>query len=168
MAQSRLLKDLLVLFIIGLVIYMSFRTYQVYNEVRSDEISQGVDSSGLDEELSTAVLAMEKELSERQTYTFSQKKDPMDATKMIQFDLSDLYDLAAIQALNKKMRLSCTVIDEDPSAIIKYMGQSHIVHIGESVNDKKVVEITPKSVKFDDGEILYNKPAPSLQDLLGG
>ncbi|OQY27906.1 MAG: hypothetical protein B6244_09145 [Candidatus Cloacimonetes bacterium 4572_55] len=166
MAQTRLLKDILFLFTAGLLIYMSIRTYQVYKETSSPSIQKGVVSTGLDNELMDAVESMDQALSDRKGYTYSQSKDPMDATKIIIFDLSDLYDMAELQARNKIMRLSCTIVDENPSAVIKYRGKSHVLHIGEKIGNKTVMEITQKMVRFDNGEILYNKKAPTLKELM--
>lgn len=166
MANTRLLKDVLFVIIVALIGYMGFRTYQVYQEFRSDEIQSGTDITGLDQELADAVVSMEEALKERQNFAYNQSKDPMDATMIIEFDFSDLYRLQELQARNKEMRLSCTVMDENPSAVVSYMGQSFIVHVGESIGDKEVVEITQEYVKFDNGDVLYRKSAPSVQELM--
>ncbi len=166
MTQTRLLEDVLLLLILGLFIYMSVRSYQVYKQVNSQEISQGVDFTGLDEELSGAVTSMEASISQRQKFRFAMKKNPMDATKIIVFDFSDLFRYRELMERQNIMRLSCTVVDENPSAIIKYMGKSHILHIGEEIANKKVVEITKDSVKFADGDMLYPEKAPTIEELM--
>ncbi len=166
MGHDRLLKDILVLLIVAMIGYMGFRAYKVYEEVKSDKISQEAITTGMDTELTQTVRTMEKDLTGRRSYHYAQKKDPMDATGLIPFDFSDIYDFRELMERQKILRLSCTIVDDNPSAIIKYMGQSHILHIGESINGKKVTEITQKAVKFSDGSILESTSAPTLQQLM--
>jgi hypothetical protein len=61
------------------------------------------------------------------------------------------------------MRLSCTVLGTNPSAIIKFMGSSHIVHRGDSFNGFLVDDITAKEVILMKGGsrlVLENESAP--------
>ena len=166
MAQSRLLRDILVLVLFALLGYMIFRVVQAHREIKSDAISRVVGNTGMDTQLSQAVQAMEDDLQQRRSYVYRQKKDPMDATHIIPFDFSDLFKYRELLERDKVMRLSCTIIDKNPSAIIKYQGQSHILHIGESINGKKIVEINQKSIKFSDGSILSTTKAPNIQEIM--
>lgn len=166
MPQSRLLTDILALLIVGLIIYMGYRIERTYRELRSEKINQEMTATGMDDQLATTVQQLETELAARQNYNYNQQNDPMDATKIIPFDFSDLYKYREMMEKQKVMRLSCTIIDANPSAIVKYMGRSHILHIGEEIDGKKVVEITQKAVKFSDGTVLDAQPAPTVQEIM--
>lgn len=41
------------------------------------------------------------------------------------------------------MRLSCTVLGDNPSGIVKFMGRSHVLRIGDELNGFRVTSIGP-------------------------
>jgi hypothetical protein len=90
--------------------------------------------------------------------------DPLDLTRVIQ-SKQFLTSLGLKETLEQqgRMRLSCTVTGENPSAIVKFMGKSHIIHEGDVFNGFKVDKITSAQAflsKSGARLVLVNESAP--------
>ena len=62
-----------------------------------------------------------------------------------------------------RMRLAATVVGDSPSAVIKFQGQSHIVHEGDVINGFTVERITQQQCQLMKGGArltLVNEAAP--------
>jgi hypothetical protein len=119
---------------------------------------------GTDEELAQTVATLETELKERSAYDTHVESDPLDLTKVIQSKkfLARLGLRETIEQLGR-MRLSCTIVGTDGSAIIKFMGRSHIVRVGDTFNGYLVEAIESERVVLSKGGarlILMNEGAP--------
>jgi type II secretory pathway component PulC len=54
------------------------------------------------------------------------------------------------------MRLSCTVIAQEPAAVIKYQGKSRILRVGDTIDGYELIELEPKrAVLRGHGETLH-------------
>jgi hypothetical protein len=69
-----------------------------------------------------------------------------------------------------QMRLTATVVDDNPKAIIKYNGKSYVVQRGEFIEAYRVVSIEKKQVVLEgkgSRVVLENKPIQGLEETGG-
>lgn len=156
--------EILLVALVAVLLWTGFSDYRISRRVdRYHQQEQGV-GIGTDQELGQTVATLEKELKERVVYETHVQSDPLDLTKVIQ-SKKFLARLGLQETLEQlgRMRLSCTIVGTDGSAIIKFMGQSHIVHVGETFNGYLVESIEPERVVLTKGGahlILMNEGAP--------
>ncbi len=98
------------------------------------------------------------------TYTTHVETDPFDLTKVIQ-SKAFLNSIGLRETLEQqgRMRLSCTVVGESPSAIVKFMGRSFVLHEGDQFNGFTVTKITKAQMflsKSGAQLVLVNESAP--------
>lgn len=147
------------------VIWVGYSNYSMSKRVESLKLEKI--TLGTDEQLKQTVNTLEKSLNDRLAYQTKVGNDPLDLTKVIQ-SKSFLASLGLKETLEQqgRMRLSATVLGENPSAIIKFMGRSHIVHEGEVFNGFTVQTITAASMTMTKGGaklVLVNESAPESE-----
>ncbi|MBU0507579.1 hypothetical protein KKH27_01900 [bacterium] len=160
--RVNVLWGIIVALLVACVIWIGFSNYRMSKQVenlRSRKITLGTD-----QQLQETVNTLERNLQDRLVYVTSVETDPLDLTRVIQ-SKSFLASLGLRETLEQqgRMRLSCTVIGEDPSAVVKFMGRSHILHLGDTFNGFKVEGITAAQMVLTKGGsrlVLINEAAP--------
>jgi hypothetical protein len=156
--------EILLVALVAVALWIGFSDYRIsrrINRYHQQELGVGI---GTDEELGQTVATLEKDLKERLVYDTRVQSDPLDLTKVIQSKkfLARLGLRETVEQLGR-MRLSCTIVGTDGSAVIKFMGQSHIVRVGDIFNGYRVESIEPERVILTKGGsrlILMNEGAP--------
>lgn len=163
MAQRvNVLWGILIALLIVCVIWIGFGNYSISRKIESFQ-KQKI-TLGTDEQLKETVNTLEKNLNDRLSYVTHVENDPLDLTKVIQ-SKSFLASLGLKETLEQqgRMRLSATIIGDNPSAVVKFMGRSNIVHQGEFFNGFLVEKITAASMILTKGGsrlVLINESAP--------
>lgn len=173
MNQSSLIKGLAVLMGLALVALIGYSIFKVYYETPSRQVDVGGSSATLDENLALkeTIDSLETLWSRRQSYVFSVSQDPLHLGRVIkdfQYERTGKLESDEDQVL----RLSATVIDENPKAIIKYRGKSYVVQTGDVIENRyKVLEIEKMQVILENNGkrvALVTKPVSQLENSLEG
>jgi hypothetical protein len=144
------------------MIWIGWSDYRMSKQI--EKLRQEKITLGTDPQLEETVNTLEKSLNDRMTYQTHVSGDPLDLTRVISSKMF-LSSLGLKETLEQagRMRLSCTVVGENPSAVIKFMGRSHIVHEGDQFNGFKVDKITSAQCflsKSGSRLVLVNESAP--------
>jgi hypothetical protein len=144
------------------IIWIGYSDYSMSKQ--AEKMRQEKITLGTDPQLEETVNGLEKSLVDRLNYEAKVTLDPLDLTRVIQ-SKQFLASLGLKETLEQqgRMRLSCTVTGENPSAVIKFMGKSHIVHEGDVFNGFKVDKITTAQAfmsKAGAKLVLVNENAP--------
>jgi hypothetical protein len=126
--------------------YMGYNLYRMGRQVREYEEAMVQETLGSeDPQLSATVDELETDLQERMAYTFDIDHDPLDLTQVVQGKrlLAHLGYTESLESQNI-MRLSCTVIAQEPAAVIKYQGKSRILRVGDTIDGYELIELEPK------------------------
>jgi len=169
--QENLIKGLSVTIAVLLVVFIIFTMYKVFWVSRSEAVpmddmnkSVTLDSNeGLRSTLDTLETAWER----KQSYYFTVKQDPLYLGRVIKdFTYAKKGNIESEEQGN--IRLTATVIDENPKAIIKFMGKSQVVQVGDMLGKSyRVEKIEKKQVVLVNGgkkTVLVNKPLSTLDD----
>jgi hypothetical protein len=118
---------------------------------------------GMDNTLLGVVQNLEQEIAGRMAYEVDMDKDPLKLTRIIKARGRRLHRAEIIESLST-LRLSCTIISpEKKTAIIKHLGKSYIVGVGDEIAGRRIIAIDKKKVvvryRGQESE-LYNRPAP--------
>ena len=160
--RINVLWGILVSLLVLTMIWIGYGNYRLSKKV--EQLQQTKIILGTDEQLKETVNTLEKNLNDRIAYRTKVEADPFDLTKVIQ-SRKFLASLGLRETLEQqgRMRLAATVIGDTPSAIIKFMGRSYIVHEGDSINGFMVEHITTQTAQLrKSGALLtlVNEAAP--------
>lgn len=164
------IKGLAVLTAIGLIAFLGYSVYRAYYDIPQD-FSQ-VDYNApvtldSDNNLRATLDTLEITWENRQKFNFGLGQDPLFLGRVIK-DFTYEAGESAESEEDNALRLSATVIDENPKAIIKYLGKSYVVQAGDFVgNNFRVVKIEEKQVVLDNkGKklVLINKPVSDFNE----
>ena len=160
--RVNVLWGILIALLILCMIWIGWGDYQISNQVESFKERKIV--LGTDEQLNETVNTLEKDLNDGILNQTKVESYPLDLTKAIQ-SKSFLTSLGLKETRDQqgRMRLSCTVLGDTPSAVIKFMGTSHIVRQGEIFNGFEVAQITNAEIVLVKGGsrlVLVNESAP--------
>jgi hypothetical protein len=160
--RVNVLWGIIVALLVVCMIWIGYSNYSISKKVES--LGKQKITLGTDEQLKETVNTLEKNLNDRLAYKTKVENDPLDLTKVIQSKVF-LASLGLKETLEQqgRMRLSATVIGDSPSAVLKFMGRSHIVHQGELFNGFMVEKITAASMTMTKGGarlVLINESAP--------
>jgi hypothetical protein len=149
-------------FLVASMIWIGISDYKMSKE--AERLRQEKITLGTDEQLKETVNTLEKSLDDRLSYQTKVDGNPFDLTKVIQ-SRQFLQSLGMRETLEQqgRMRLSCTVTGENPSAVVKFMGRSYILHEGDTFNGFKVTKITQAQMflsKAGAQLVLVNQAAP--------
>jgi len=169
--QESLIKGLSVLVAVLLVVFIIFTMYKVFWVSRSeavpmDDVNKSVTLDS-NEGLRSALDTLETTWEHKQKYYFNVKQDPLFLGRVIKdFTYTTKGNIESEE--QSKLRLTATVIDENPKAIIKFMGKSQIVQEGDMLgNSYKVEKIEKKQVVLVNGgkkTVLVNKPLTTMEN----
>ena len=145
--RVNVLWGILVTLLVLTMIWIGYGNYRMSKRI--EVLKQQKIILGTDEQLKETVNTLEKSLNERLAYQTRVEGDPFDLTKVIQ-SKKFLASLGLKETLEQqgRMRLAATVVGDTPSAIIKFMGVSHIVHEGDILNGFTVEHITEKQCQL--------------------
>lgn len=168
--RVNVLWGIIVTLLVVSMIWIGYSNYRISKQV--DRLRQQKIVLGTDEQLQETVNTLEKNLDDRLGYVPQIEIDPLDLTRVIQ-SRSFLASLGLRETLEQqgRMRLSCTIVGDSPSAIVKFMGRSHILHEGDLFNGFFVDKITIAQViltKSGSRLVLLNEAAPEGELSEGG
>jgi type II secretory pathway component PulC len=162
--RESLIKGISVLAAVLLVFFIVFTFYKVFwgSKINSTELA--IDKAvtlDSNDALRATLDTLEMTWEAKQTYKFYVKQDPLFLGRVIQdFTYTAKGTIESEEDTN--LRLTATVIDENPKAIIKYSGKSYVVQVGDYVGKiYKVEKIEKKQVVLNNAGkrmVLENKP----------
>ncbi len=175
--RERLLWGVFIILLLIIVGYMGYNVYHMGRQVRQYQEAMIAEAMGSkDPQLRAAIEELEDDLRERMAYKFDVKEDPLELSKVVQGQkfLAQLGLIESFEASNK-MRLSCTIISEEPAAVIKFRGRSRILRVGDKINEYNITRIEPRKVTLKNAsetiELITEKSQESLdrdRDLIQG
>lgn len=169
MNQSSLIKGLAVILGLALVALIGYSMFKVYYDLPARSADATGSSATLDENLALkeTIDSLEALWNRRQDYVFSVSQDPLHLGRVIK-DFQYARTGKSESDEDLVLRLSATVIDDNPKAIIKYRGKSYVVQTGDMIeNQYKVLEIDKMQVILDNNGkrvALVAKPVTELEN----
>ena len=169
MDKTSLIRALAFILGVALFLLVVWGAFKAVSEARELKRSQETDATTLDADTSLALVidSLEDNWKRRVNYRFAVDQDPLNMSRTV---VGYTYNRAGYREMEEdtEFRLSATVIDENPKAIIKYQGKSHVVKAGDLVGDGYYVQrIEAKSaVIARGGQTIYleNKALPAPPD----
>lgn len=158
----RAISFVLSVLVIMVVSWSAFRAVTEANATKTAQ-SQSLITLDTDSSLAETIDSLEANWRRRVAYKFNVKQDPLYLGRVL---TNFSYARAGFREAQEdtEMRLSATVIDDHPKAIIKYRGKSHVVMKGGTLGDGYVVtDIQEKTVVLSRGGetiVLKNTPLP--------
>jgi len=151
---------------VALFLLVVWGAFKAISEARELKQNQETNTATLDADTSLALVidSLENNWKRRVNYNFSVTQDPLNLSRSI---VGYTYNRAGFKEIEEdtEFRLSATVIDDHPKAIIKYQGRSNVVKVGDMIGDGFYVQrIEPKSVVLSKGGqsiYLQNKALPA-------
>ena len=174
MNRDSIIKGLAVLSAAVLVLFVAFVIVKLYlNEHRKDLRVDTAAPISLDanDALKGAIDTLETSWQAIQAYDFRAAQDPLHLGRVLK-DFT--YTRAGFQETEEQdnIRLTATVVDSNPKAIIKFRNKSYVVQTGEDIEKiYRVVSITNKQVVLESSSgriILNNKPVQGIEEQSGG
>jgi hypothetical protein len=164
--KASLIRALAFVLGVALILAVGWGAFKVISEGRAMDQSQGTGTVTLDTDTSLALVidSLESNWKRRVNYVFSVDQDPLNLSRTI---VGYTYTKSGFRELEEdtEFRLSATVIDDHPKAIIKYQGKSHVVKVGDLVGEGYYVQrIEAKSAILAKGGqtiFLQNKALPA-------
>jgi hypothetical protein len=168
--RDSIIKGLAVLVAAGLVLFVGFEIVKIYINISKQDLKAQtnapvtLDANGA---LKATIDTLEASWQKIQNYSFKVDQDPLHLGRVLK-DFS--YSQAGYRESEEedRIRLTATVVDDNPKAIIKVDGKSFVVQVGERVDAYRVVSIGKKQVVLESSSggrvILYNKPVQGLEE----
>lgn len=169
MNWESLIRGLAILAATGLVLFLGFSVYKSYYGIPrnfSEIDKEAPVTLDANKDLKTTLDTLETVWETRQNFRFNLGQDPLFLGRVIK-DFA--YDTeGGEQEEESAIRLSATVVDENPKAIIKYHGKSYVVQAGDYIGDiYRVIKIEERQVVLDNrGKrmILTSKPVSGFNE----
>lgn len=160
--RLNVLWGILLTLLVATMVWMGWQNYKISDRI--EVMRNKAIVLGTDQQLEETVNTLEKDLNDRIAYQTNVTVDPLDLTRTIQ-SRSFLASLGLRETLEQRgrMRLSCTVTGDTPSAIVKFMGRSHVLRVGDELNGFRVASIgAAEMVMMKGGSrlVLVNEAAP--------
>lgn len=144
--REKLLWSVLIILLLIIAGYMGYNVYRMGRQVRAYQEAMVREALGSeDPQLRETIETLESDLRDRMEYIFHCEHDPLDLTQVIQGRrfLANLGYSESLESQNV-MRLSCTVIAEEPAAVIKFRGRSRVLRIGDEIEGYRLTEVSAK------------------------
>lgn len=168
MNWESLIRGITIIAAILLVAFLGYGVYKSYYDIPQDFSQSNADAPvtlEANKNLKNTLDTLETTWEKRQNFRFSLKQDPLFLGRVIK-DFT--YENKAGESTEESaIRLSATVIDDNPKAIIKYHGKSYVVQTGDYVGDSyRVIKIEERQVVLDNkGKrmVLVSKPVSGFE-----
>ncbi len=169
MNRDSIIKGLAVLTAIILVLFVGYSIVWItMNSARRELRVENTGSATLDanSELKATIDTLEVTWQETQSRRFAVDQDPLYLGRVIKdFRLTQAGSQESEE--EDRIRLTATVVDDNPKAIIKYNGRSYVVQVGGWLEKAyRVASISEKQVVLEGGGsriVLVNKPVEELE-----
>jgi hypothetical protein len=152
-----------------LVLFVGYSiAWILINGSRPELRAEGAESATLDvnSELKATIDSLEVIWEKIQGRRFAVDQDPLFLGRVIK-DFRYAQGGSLETEEDDSIRLTATVVDDDPKAIIKYNGKSYVVQVGGWLEKAyRVISIGEKQVVMEGGGgrlVLYNKPIQELE-----
>ncbi len=161
--QDKHIKDLVIALGVILLIAFGFHGYILFYRTNSISEQSEFLTRAIDEGLLNQIQQIEESIKERKVFVFTVNKDPLRQDLIVQTKL-DLQKQWA-DMVRSMMRLTAILKDSEGTqkAMIAFGGQTHLVQIGDVLNNKTITSISSDKVYFEeDGKIgfLTVEPIP--------
>jgi len=162
--RDSIIKGLAVFTAVVLVLFIGFSITKTLLNASQKEMKIETDAPvTLDSNaaLKATIDSLETTWQEIQANTFTVNQDPLHLGRVLS---NFAYRKEGFKEMEEEegIRLTATVVDDHPKAIIKFRGKSYVVQTGEYIERTyKVVDITNKQVVLESGgsrTVLTNKP----------
>lgn len=170
MNLESIIKSLAVIAVIGLLAFLGFSAYKTFYNIPGNFKEAAAETPiTLDTNtgLRTALDTLETVWETRQEFRFHLGQDPLFLGRVIK-DFSYEYASTGETQEDREIRLAATVIDENPKAIIKYLGKSYVVQTGDYVGKiYKVIKIEKMQVVLDNNGkrlVLTGRPISDFKE----
>lgn len=151
MNQENIIKIVMALAIAGLVALLGYSAFIVYYKVpeRSKVTVEEPATLEENEALKATIDTLETMWDKRQSFTFQVGQDPLHLGRVIKdFQYARSGELEGED--ESEIRLSATVVDDNPKAIIRYNGKSYVVQAGDLIGSAyRVLKIEKMMVVLD-------------------
>ena len=148
-----------------LVLFVAVRSYTIF---RSSSKLNPEGNLEMDPVVRATADSLENRMRDLAGYLFSVKTDPLKLSRVVVAE--EEMKLREFRELEEEMlvRLSATVVDEEPKAVIKYKNRSYIVGIGDSLAGKYLVtDISYKRATLSrDGKEIFLESRPISEEFL--
>lgn len=151
MNQESIFKVLIAVVIAALVALLGYSAFIVYYKVPARAQVNVGEPATLEENeaLKATIDTLETMWKDRQQYAFYVDQDPLHLGRVIK-DFKYAVGQGSEGEEESEIRLSATVVDENPKAIIKYNGKSYVVQTGDLIGTSyRVLKIEKKQVVLD-------------------
>jgi len=150
--QETIIKSLMAVAIAGLIALIGYSTFVLFYTIpERSEVGAGEQPATLEENeaLKATIDTLEIMWENRQSYVFDISQDPLHLGRVIKdFKYASGGDADGME--DSEIRLSATVVDSNPKAIIKYNGKSYVVQIGDLIGTSyRVLKIEKMQVILD-------------------
>jgi hypothetical protein len=166
--KTSLIRALAFVLGVTLLLAVGWGAFKAVSEARAEDQNRDMTITlDTDSSLVMVIDSLESKWNKRVNYRFSVNQDPLYLGRSI---IGYTYNRAGYRELEEdtEFRLSATVIDANPFAIIKYQGRSNIVKVGAMIGDGYIVQrIEAKTVVLSKGGqsiYLQNKALPLPPD----
>lgn len=169
MNQENIIKILTVIAVLCLVALFGYSAFVVFYQAPSKENIVATEATSLEENaaLKATIDTLETMWKDRQHAYFSVGQDPLHPGRVIK-DFKYAKAQGEADKEEYEIRLSATVIDENPKAIIRYNGKSYVVQAGDLIGTSyRVLKIEKMQVVLDNkGKriVLETKPAAGSEN----
>lgn len=169
MNRDSMIKGLAVLGAIALVLFVGFSITKTFLNASSQDLNTETSTAttlDANDALKATLDTLENSWEKVQSYSFVVGQDPLYLGRVIK---GFSYSQSGYKELEEEsdIRLTATVIDNNPKAIIKYRGRSYVVQVGETIDGiYRVVNIAKQRVVLDHAGTrltLISKPAQELE-----
>jgi hypothetical protein len=168
--RDSIIKGLAILSAVAAVLFVCFVVIKLYlNEHNQGLRAETAAPVTLDanDALKATIDTLETSWQTIQGYTFRASQDPLYLGRVIK-DFT--YSKAGFKESEEEenIRLTATVVDANPKAIIKYRNKSYVVQVGENIEKAyKVISISEKQVVLESASgriVLNNKPVQQFEE----
>jgi hypothetical protein len=167
--RDSIIKGLAVLSAVVLVLFVGYAIVKTFLNMAHEDLGVHADNPATldaNNSLKATIDTLEASWDKVQNYTFQVNQDPLHLGRVIK-DFK--YDQAAGKESDEEsdIRLTATVVDNNPKAIIKFRGKSYVVQVGESIEKiYRVMSIEKQQVilQYSGGTLLLvTKPIQGVE-----
>lgn len=171
MNRDSIIKGLAVLAAVVLVLFIGFGIVKTFLNMSQKDIRTETGAPAtLDANiaLKATIDTLETSWEQVQNYSFQVGQDPLHLGRVLK-DFTYAQTGSAEMQEDTDIRLTATVVDDHPKAIIKFRNKSYVVQVGESIeNIYRVISIEKKQVvlQYSGGTlVLITKPVQNEEQL---